>query len=248
MINFRDVVLDTSGSPIKDVEISVYDSSGINLASTYDINGNALPSIIHSARDGEFEFYAHNGKYILHCRHQSFNEGLPKLVHISLFDPDEANFISKLIGTLLDSNQHVLMDNMPFRIWVTNSQAEMLSLASREKDIVIRRDLDNRKFLKLDTTFNTMADWVLLDIITRVAGRTGDIVLTSSDITDFDDKIESLKNQANGIVGLTADNRIPDYLMPNGGSILNMVDEVTGTQYRLVINNGEIVVRPLIGG
>ena len=69
--------------------------------------------------------------------------------------------------------------------FVVASQAAMLALTAQRGDIAKRTDLNGQAFILSTDSPSTLADWVSLNTtsdVTSVAGRTGTVVLTSSDV------------------------------------------------------------------
>jgi hypothetical protein len=246
MLNYRDVVLDPMGSPIQDVDVTVYLYNTTTPADIFNKNSTPISSTLRTNRTGEFEFHARNGRYTLGFHHPSFENGLAKFVDISILDINEIEYTQVLQGSVLDNNGRILMDTMPFRLFVCNTMTEMLSLSTRPNDIVIRKDLGGTKYIKNQNTTGTINDWDLSEPIASVAGRRGSITLTTSDISDFNSTIVSMSNRANGILLLDQNTKIQEQFLPLGGSILRMVDEITGSVYRMTISDGEVVLRPVL--
>lgn len=90
----------------------------------------------------------------------------------------------------LDANSLVPKANLPSvainDTFVVNSQAAMLALAAQTGDVAIRTDL-NKNFILATDSPSTLADWKELltppDAVTSVAGKTGVVTLTDTDIT-----------------------------------------------------------------
>jgi hypothetical protein len=73
-------------------------------------------------------------------------------------------------------------------VFVVASQAAQLALVAEEGDVAIRSD-QNKSYIHNGGSAGTMADWSELltptDAVLSVAGRTGAVVLASTDVTDF---------------------------------------------------------------
>lgn len=71
--------------------------------------------------------------------------------------------------------------------FVVNSQASMLALTAQIGDVCVRTDLNKSYILKADPAA-TLVNWQELltptDVVQSVAGRSGNVVLTSTDISD----------------------------------------------------------------
>lgn len=90
----------------------------------------------------------------------------------------------------LDANSLVPKANLPSvainDTFVVNSQAAMLALTAQTGDVAIRTDV-NKNFILATDSPSTLADWKELltppDAVTSVAGKTGVVTLTDTDIT-----------------------------------------------------------------
>jgi hypothetical protein len=87
--------------------------------------------------------------------------------------------------------------------FVVGSQAEMLALTTAEKgDVAVRTDL-NKTFILTASPYSTLANWQELltptDVVTSVAGRTGVVTLSTSDISG----LGTIATQAANSVAIT---------------------------------------------
>jgi len=75
-------------------------------------------------------------------------------------------------------------------LFVATSQAAQLALSTQEGDVVSRTDI-GIAFIKTNGNAGTMADWLDVTKVATVAGRSGDVVLVSTDITDFNAAVDN---------------------------------------------------------
>jgi hypothetical protein len=239
MINYRDVVLDPTGNGLQGISVTVLMADEHTEAVIYDEKGHHIGNPMKTDHNGEFEFYAANGIYTLHIFHASFNKGIAKRVRITIFDP--SNIDESLAANLYGPDFLIRFEKLPFRIFVVANQIEAIALQTKTNDIVIVENENYKKYIK-------KADglWAVLDVVASVAGKIGDVKLETSDIEDFEEGVKSLANAPLGLASLDINQKLLESQLPDNISLSAIYDISTGIKYRLVVDNGEIMVRPVI--
>ena len=104
--------------------------------------------------------------------------------------------------------------------FVVSSQAAMLALSTAEKgDVAVRTDLNKTFILKQDP-YSTLANWQELltptDLVTSVAGRTGNVTLSNTDISG----LGTMSTQSSSSVSITGGSisGITDLAVVDGGT------------------------------
>lgn len=247
MVNFRDVILDPLGEPVNGATVSVYLYNTMVPVQIFDKAGNLMANPLATNALGEVEFWARNGKYTLGVRHPAFNEGNDKYVDIHLYDPAEVSVEDTLRDVILDSNGLILMSRLPFRVYVVDTQADLASMQGAAKDDIGVIRGTGRKWIRTEGAYTgTIGDWFPLDVVTSVAGKTGDVTLFSADISDLSARLRLGANEPNGPAYVGTDGKIPVELLPANANIARLVDEDTSLVYRLVVVGGELALRPVI--
>jgi hypothetical protein len=91
----------------------------------------------------------------------------------------------------LDSSGKIPNSQLPAfaisQVYIVSSQAQMIALTAQEGDVAVRTDL-NKSFIHNSGTSGTVSDWQELltptDAVLSVNGQTGNVSLTSSDISE----------------------------------------------------------------
>jgi len=103
--------------------------------------------------------------------------------------------------------------------FVVNSQATMLALTAETGDVAVRTDL-NKSFILTASPASTLANWQELltptDAVTSVAGRTGAVTLSTSDISGLGTIATQAANNVNITGGSIAG--ITDLAVADGGT------------------------------
>jgi Collagen triple helix repeat (20 copies) len=104
--------------------------------------------------------------------------------------------------------------------FVVSSQAAMLALSTAEKgDVAVRTDLNKTFILKQDP-YSTLANWQELltptDLVTSVAGRTGNVTLSNTDVSG----LGTMSTQSSSSVSITGGSisGITDLAVVDGGT------------------------------
>lgn len=119
-------------------------------------------------------------------------------VHVGLADPHTQYQLETEKGAAngypsLDGTGKIPTSQLPALaltdVYTVVSQVAQLALVAQEGDVAIRTDL-NKSYVHNGGAAGTMADWSELltptDSVLTVAGRTGAVVLSSADVTNFD--------------------------------------------------------------
>ena len=136
------------------------------------------------------------------------------------------------------TNTHVVID-----------EESMLALEVEQGDIAIRADLSKTFILRIEPA-SELSNWEEmknpLAPVQSVAGKIGNVVLESSDITDLGSNAEMLyrKNTANGYSGLDENSKLLEIQIPN--SIERISNKGVANGYAELDANGKVPVSRII--
>lgn len=130
MQRYTDVVQRTNGNAVSGAAVTVYDSTGA-LATIYSDNSmSAQSNPLYTGTDGEYRFYAPNGKYTLSISRAGFSTDSKEIV---LFDPEDGLNTEEdpgYNGFYADDNSGAVISRLRDRLFVGDAAAHTGNIAA----------------------------------------------------------------------------------------------------------------------
>lgn len=128
--------------------------------------------------------------------------------------PSQTGNAGKFLGTTgTDLQWQDFPDLTITDTFVVNTQAAMLALSAQKGDVAVRTDL-SKTFILTASPASTLGDWQELltptDLVTSVAGRTGNVVLSNSDVSGS--AASGANSDITSLSGITGGIATADYL------------------------------------